>query len=230
MARIDTVEFFVGNPPLHSILSFFRPNLTRGLVDDSSNSSEVLQAMLELTRQVLGGSEAWLLEGLEYRFKAVVQDPADCGPVPLTGKLIIGRFHREPGPLVVLEDGSRGLCLEVLHASDKRDPFYLLVVKLPARLDLGEREKGLLDGLRCAFAAACIHLPLTHKARRLSDSMSHLVCCAACRRLQADHQQWTHWDLLADRGAFIKPVSYTVCEACASKLYGLALAKDDQLT
>ncbi len=228
MARIDTVKFFMGNPTLHSILSFFRPNLTRGSVDDSSSSSEVLQVMLELTRQVLGGSEAWLLEGFEDRCKAVMEDPADCGPVPLLGKVMIGRFHREPSPLVVLEDGSHGLCLEVLHASYKSDPFYLVLVKLPARMDLGEREKGLLDGLRCAFAAACIHLPVTHNARRLSDSMNHLVCCAACRRLQTDDRQWTHWDLLADRGAFTKPVSHTVCEACAIKLYGLTLAKDDQ--
>jgi hypothetical protein len=143
-------------------------------------------------------------------------------------KMMAGRFHREPSPLVVLEDGSHGVCLEVLRASDKRDPFYLVVVKLPARMELGEREKGLLDGLRCAFAAACIHLPVTPKTRRLSDSASHLVCCAACRRLQTDHQAWTHWDLFTDRQAFFKPVSHTICEACAIKLYGLALAKDDQ--
>lgn len=228
MARIDTVEFFMGNPTLHSILSIFRPNLTRGSVDDSSSLSEVLQVMLELTRQILGGSEAWLLEGFEDRCKAVMEDPAGCAPVPLPGKVMTGRFHREPSPLVVLEDGSHGLCLEVLHASDKREPFYLVVVKLPTRMDLGEREKGLLDGLRCAFAAACINLPVKHERRMPPEPVSHLVCCAACRRLQTGHQAWTHWDHLSDRQAFFKPVSHTICEACALKLYGLALAKDDQ--
>lgn len=184
--------------------------------------------MLELTRHVLGGTEAWLMEGLEDRCKVVMENPAGCGPVPLSSKVMTVRFHREHNPLVVLEDGSNGVCLEVLRAFDKRDPFYLVVVKLPSRMDLGEREKGLLDGLRCAFAAACIHLPATPKTRQLSDSVSHLVCCASCRRLQTDHHGWTHWDHLMDRRAFMKPVSHTICETCAIKLYGLALAKDDQ--
>jgi len=228
MGRMGTVELFVGNPTLHSFLSFFRPNLTPGAVDDSSSSSAVLHGMLELTRHVLGGTEAWVLRIGEDRCRVVMENPAGCDPVPLSGKGMTGRFHKETSPLLVLEDGSHGVCLEVLRASDKRDPFYLVVVKLPTRMNLGEREKGLLDGLRCAFAAACINLPVKHERRMPPDPVSHLVCCAACRRLQTGHQAWTHWDHLSDRQAFLKPVSHTICEACAIKLYGLALAKDDQ--
>ena len=210
------------------MLHYVCPSLTPGAIDDSSNSSQVLQVMLEMTRHVLGGTEAWLLESGEDCCEVVMQNPAGCDPVPPSGKMMTGQFHQDPYPHCILKDGSHGVCLEVLRASDKQDPFYLVVVKLPSRMDLGEREKGLLGGLCCAFAAACINLQVKHEWRMPSDTVSHLVCCAACRRLQTGHQAWTHWDHLSDRQAFLKPVSHTVCEACAIKLYGLALGKYDQ--
>jgi hypothetical protein len=139
--------------------------------------------------------------------KVLAYNPSGCGLSVLPGKLLNGGMHNDPNPLVVLEDGSHGLCTEVLGTAGEEDSFYLLVIKMPARIQLGERVTGMLDGSRCAFAA-CIKLRFAYEKRVPPNTVSHLVCCAACCRLQTGHQAWTHWDHLSDRQAFF--------EACVS--------------
>ena len=110
----------------------------------------------------------------------------------------------------------------MLRASDTEDPFYLVVVKLPARMDLGERDKGLLDGLCCAFSATCINRQLKSAAGR-REPLGVL-----CRVPQASDGPSSLDALgpLKRTPAFLNPASQTAFATCAINKYGLALKKN----
>lgn len=210
------------------VSSIFHANPTPNDVADSFSSIQLLQVMLELTRNILGGARAWLMEAKGDKCMMILDNPSGCCPFSFLGNAMNCLSHVEPYNLLLLEDGTHVICMDVLHTSDTTDSFYIVVVNLPARMELCDREKGLLDGLRCAFAAACINLPIKQEKTRRSDVFSHLVCCAQCRRLKTNNQVWTHWDHFTNRQELLKPVSHTICETCAIKLYGLAIAIDSQ--
>lgn len=192
--------------------------------DESSNSAGMLKIMVEMTRQILIGTEAWLVEGGKDAYKLLMTNLTGCAPAALPERLLAARFEKDPSSLVVFEDSSHGVCLETLCVSDRGGPFYLVLAKLPARMELGDQEKGLLDDMRCAFDAACLVLPKTTKPVKPPVPVDYPVYGASCRRLHSGNQAWTHCHHSSDRQAFLKTVPQTICEACAIKLYGLALA------
>lgn len=145
----------------------------------TSNGIEILEAILEMTRHILGVIEARLMEVGKEKCKVLAYNPSGCGLSVLPGKPLNGGMHNDPNPLVVLEDGSHGLCTEVLGTAGEEDSFYLLVIKMPARIQLGERVTSMLDGSRSAFAAF-IKLRFAYEKRVSPNTVSHLVCCAAC--------------------------------------------------
>lgn len=178
-----------------------------------------------MTRQILGGIKAWLLKIENGQFRVLMANPVNSALPSLDTLAFL--FNAEPGPVLFSKNGRHGLYFEVLRSAEKSDTFHLLVLDLSGRLELGERERGLLDGLRCAFAAACIHLNAAAKTSMDTGHLSQVVCCSCCRKLQTGQGTWSYWDHLPDPHLLFQPVSHTVCEACAMKLYGLSLANTD---
>lgn len=184
------------------------PSLTPGAIDDSSNSPQVLHVMLELTHHVLGVTDAWLLERGEDCCEVVMQNPAGCDPVPLPGKMMTGQFHKDPYPHCILKDGSRDVCLDVLRASDKQDPFYLVAVKLAAQMDLGGAEERAAG--RTVLRLYC----RVHQSAAEECAGRHKPLGVLCRVPQASERPSSldaRGPLKRPPGTFDTCVSYGVC-------------------
>jgi hypothetical protein len=91
-------------------------------------------------------------------WEVMVNKPVAHTQGELLDKVLACWLEKDPGCLIFSQEGYHWICLEVLTESEKRIPSYLVLIKLSERMRLGRREKGLLDGLRFAFAAACIQL------------------------------------------------------------------------
>ncbi len=208
------------SPPL------FSPAASSADVPADSCSLRVVKSLLQMTREILGGSGAWLVEKRNEKCTTLIATPAGGQASPLPESVASKGFQHDQESQSVCVDGFQFVFMDVIQAPSASAVSHLVAIMLQDRIILRERAKGVLDGIRCAFATALSELDRSSKVTRIAATPNQIVCCSACRKIQTGQGTWGYWDELPDRNFFRMPVSHTVCEACAIKLYGLALVKD----
>jgi hypothetical protein len=190
----------------------------------STGGASILKHLLEMTRVLLGGSGAWLLESRGETTVVVDEDVSGRQPArPPDG--LLAAWLRNTEHEMVSWAGSNYICMDVLRSGDGRAAYYVVVVSLSSQIDFGQRLQGMLDGLRCAYAAACVDLGRGPEVNVPSQPEDFTVSCSACHRVQISPGVWSHWDHLNNRRLCLGPLTHTICEPCAVKFYGLHLAR-----